>query len=102
MRTQQLDSSKKNGKSKRRVFDSFEYVFNDFLELKAEVNPERAQSLKAFLLAKGEKDLTLAAVDGFRINGELVLIDKEPLNRPRRIVFFNPAKGSFRVKKIPS
>ena len=102
MRTQPLDSSKKNGKSKRKAFNSFEYIFHDFLEMKAEVNPQRAESLKTYLLSKGEKEPRLVAVDGFRINGEVVLIDKEPLNPPRRIVFFNPAKGSFRVKEIPS
>ena len=61
----------------------------------------KAKSLKTYLLSKGEKDPTLVAVEGFRINGELVLIDKKPLSEPCRIVFFNPEKGSFRVKELP-
>jgi hypothetical protein len=46
-------------KKEEKDFDSFGYVLDDFLELKAEVDPKKAKSLKAYLLSLGEKDLTL-------------------------------------------
>jgi hypothetical protein len=81
---------------------SFSYVLNDFLELRAGADPKKARSLKTYLLSLGEEDLTLSPVEGFRLNGHLVLIEKEKIHTPHHLVFFNPDKGSFRIKEIPS
>lgn len=83
-------------------FESFGYVLEDFLEVKAGACPKKAKSLKTYLLSRGEKDLTLSAVEGFRLNGHLVVIEKERADAPHRLVFFNPDKGSFRIKEIPA
>ena len=98
----QLGSIRKDSKVKKKRFDSFEYVFHDFLEMKAEVDPAKAESLKTYLLSAGNKPPVIVTVRGFRADGELVLFEKEPGQEPRRIVFFNPEKGSFRVKELPS
>ena len=62
--------------STRKRQQEFEYVLNDFLELKADVDPKRAEALKSYLLSNGKGRLTLSAVEGFRLNGHLVLIEK--------------------------
>lgn len=80
----------------------FEYVLDDFLELKAGMDPRRTKLLKAYLLSQGRKNLALRSVEGFRLNGHLVLIEREECHRLKRVVFFNPDKGSFRIKEIPS
>ncbi|GEM_PF-3334065 len=87
---------------KKEREDSFGYVLSDFLEVKAEVDPKKSKSLKAYLLSRGERDLTLSPVEGFRLNGHLVVIEKETKDEPHRVVFFNPDKGSFRIKEIPA
>ena len=86
-------------KSSKKGFESFEYVLNDFLEIKAEVNPKRAEALKNYLLSMKERNLSLSPVEGFRLNGHLIVIEKRTL--PAKLVFFNPDKGSIRIKQIP-
>jgi len=81
---------------------SFEYVLEDYLELKAEVGPRKAGPLKAYLLSRGEQNLTLRPVEGFRFNGHLVLIEKKNTRRLTRLVLFDPEKGSLRVRNIPA
>lgn len=87
-------------KSSKRDFESFEYVLNDFLELEAGVDPRRAEPLRSYLFSEGEGNFTLSPIEGFRLNGYLILIDKDSPGDPRRLIFFNPDKGSFRVKEI--
>ena len=82
--------------------ESFGYVLNDFLELRAGTDPKKVKSLKTYLLSLGEKDLTLSPVEGFRLNSHLVLIEKEIVHTPHHLVFFNPDRGSFRIREIPS
>lgn len=79
---------------------SFEYVLEDYLELKAEAGPQKARSLKAYLLSRGERNLTLRPVEGFRFNGHLVVIEKGSARKVTRLVLFDPEKGSIRVKEI--
>ena len=81
---------------------SFEYVLEDYLELKAEVGPRKAGPLKAHFLSRGEQNLTLRPVEGFRFNGHLVLIEKKSTRRLTRLVLFDPQKGSLRVRDIPA
>ena len=83
-------------------FDSFEYVLNDFLEIKAQTDPRKAEALRNYLLSMKERNLSLTPVEGFRLNGHLVLIEKENAGTLNRLVFFNPDKGSIRIKQIPS
>lgn len=88
-------------KKEKKDFDSFGYVLNDFLEVKAQVDPKKARSLKTYLLSRGERDLTLSPVEGFRLNSHLVVIEKDVAAELHRLVFFNPDKGSIRIKEIP-
>jgi len=87
-------------KSTKKDFESFEYVLNVFLELKAEVNLERAGPLKSYLFSQKGRNAALSSVVGFRLNGHLVLIEKENAGLLRRLIFFNPGKGTFRIKDI--
>lgn len=75
-------------------------MLSDFLEIKAEINPKRAEALKSYLLNMKERNLNLSPVEGFRLNGHLVLIEKENTGELNRLVFFNPDKGSIRIKQI--
>lgn len=95
-----MANSKKN--RKEESFDSFEYVLNDFLEIKAEINPKRAEALKNYLLSMKDRNLSLSLVEGFRLNGHLVLIEKENASTLERLVFFNPDKGLIQIKQIPN
>jgi len=90
--------TRKNKKSSHRTL---EYVIDDLLELKAEVDPKRAKSLKRYLLSQKDDNFSVSLVEGFRLNGHLVLIEKGE-SKLKRLVFFNPQKGSFQIKDIPT
>lgn len=88
-------------KKKKSTQGTLEYVLDDLLELKAEVDPKKAKSLKTYLLSQKDDNVSLSLVEGFRLNGQLVLIEKGE-TKLRRLVFFNPQKGSFQIKDIPA
>lgn len=88
-------------KKKKPAERALEYVLDDLLELKAEVDPQKAKRLKNYLFSQKEDNVSLALVEGFRLNGHLVVIEKGE-SKLRRLVFFDPKKGSFQIKDIPS
>lgn len=79
---------------------ALEYVIEDFLELKAYLDPGRVQPLKDFLFAQSLEGQILINVEGFHLARQLVLIDSGDPQLLDHMVFLNPEDGQIRVKRL--
>ena len=78
---------------------NFEYILEDFLEVKASVAPHRTKPLKKFLYAQGVKG-ELFVVEGFVLQDQIVLINPNLPASFEHLVFLNPKSGAIWVRKL--
>lgn len=78
----------------------FEYILEDFLEVKAALGRHKTQPLKQFLLSQRRKDFVLSGVEGFCLHPQLVLIGSKNPASFEHLVFLNPHTGTIRVRRL--
>lgn len=83
--------------TKRTLFD---YVLEDFLELKASIGANKVGTLRTFLESKKGSELSIVPVEGFAVNRQLVLLRKGSPQSFENLVFLNPKSGWIRVKPL--
>ena len=81
---------------------AFEYVLEDFLEVKAAFTSQMMGPLKAFLLSKGFGNFILSTIEGFCLDEQLVLIRQGDPRSFEHLVFLNPENGRIRVRPLLS
>ena len=77
-----------------------QYVLQDFLELKASLNGKKASPIKKFLFSQEPHDWHLSPVEGFCLDGQLILFQSGDPKSFKHLVFLNPDRGEIRVKNL--
>lgn len=80
--------------------ESFEYVLEDYLELKACLHTGKAKPIKTFLFSQKGKGWILSPVEGFSLDRHLVLFRQGDPDSFKHLVFLNPTDGRIQVKQI--
>lgn len=78
----------------------FEYILEDFLEIKACLEAEKTKPIKDFLSSQGTSGFSLKAVEGFALGPQLVLIREDNPQSFRHLVFLHPEHGRIRVRSL--
>ena len=77
-----------------------EYVLQDFLELKASLNKEKARSIQDFLFTQELDSEEFSSVEGFHVGRQLVLIEPTNPYSFKHLVSLNPTNGSIQVRPL--
>lgn len=86
--------------SRRRAGGDFEYVLQDFLELKACLGGKKTAPIKKFLFSQEPRNWSLSPVEGFCLDGHLILFQSGDPNSFKHLVFLHPDRGEIRVKML--
>ena len=78
----------------------FEYVLEDYLELKACLRTSKTKPIKTFLFSQKRGGWILSPVEGFSLDRHLVLFRQGDPNSFKHLVFLNPTDGRIQVKQI--
>lgn len=78
----------------------FEYVLEDYLEVKADLERHQTKPLKEFLLSQRRQGFVLSGVEGFCLHPQLVLIGSKNPASFEHLVFLNPHSGMIRVRRL--
>lgn len=84
----------------RKNLSIFEYVLEDFLEVKASLDGDKMRPIKKFLFSQRFEGRVLSSVEGFSLSRQLVLIDRGDPHFFRHLVFLNPQNGWIRVRPL--
>ncbi len=79
-----------------------QYVLEDFLELKTSLVPQKAKSLKNFLLSQDLAALQLLPAEGFLLDTSLVVFGKTNPQSITHLVFVDPQTGKVQIKRLPT
>lgn len=77
-----------------------EYVLQDFLELKADLDTSRTRPFKRFLFSLPLNGCLVKPIEGFILADHLVVLDERSPEAIGRLIFLSPGKGTFQVKHL--
>ena len=77
-----------------------EYVVEDFLEVKGSLREDRSFALRNFLSSQRIKGSYLTAVEGFYLEGHLILLDQVDPGSFRHLICVTPGDGRIRVRRL--
>lgn len=77
-----------------------DYVLQDFLELKADLDTNRTRPFKKFLFSLPLNGCLVKPIEGFILADYLVVLAKRNPEAIGRLIFLNPGNGNFQVKHL--
>ena len=69
------------------------YVLEDFLEVKTQIAPEKADAIKRLLSFEKLRAFDIHSVEGFSLDQNLVLFRPDSPNSFKQLIFLNPVSG---------
>lgn len=79
---------------------ALEYVLDDYLEIKARLNVQKARPLKKFLFSLRARGSSIESFEGFCWNEQIVLLRGGDPQLFKHLVFLNPGDGRIQVKGL--
>jgi hypothetical protein len=81
-------------------FKPWEYVLEDFLELKASLSTRRTTEIKNFLFSEKAGGVILALVEGLRLGKHLVVVEAHNSTCVEDIIFVKPGNGQIQIRRL--